>query len=77
MILAVVLISKLFYFVSLQLPKQIVNDGIRGEVFKKTDSNVTPFMHVTVGPYDWLGMPKMTLLDGFQLDQLPIIAPSH
>ncbi|HVI91128.1 MAG TPA: ABC transporter transmembrane domain-containing protein [Dongiaceae bacterium] len=70
MILAVVLISKLFYFVSLQLPKQIVNDGIRGEVFKKTDSNVTPFLHVTVGPYDWLGMPKMTLLDGFQLDQL-------
>jgi len=70
MILAVVLISKLFYFVSLQLPKQIVNDGIRGEIFKKNDSDVAPFMHLTIGPYDWLGMPKVTLYHGFELDQL-------
>lgn len=69
MILAVVLISKAFYFVSLDLPKQIVNDGIRGDIFKQTDTKVQPFMHLTVGPYHWLGIPKITLYDGFQLDQ--------
>ena len=69
-ILAIVLISKFFYFVSLQLPKEIVNDGIRGEVFKATDSKVTPFMHFTIGPYDWLGLPKTTLFEGIELNQL-------
>ncbi|HWU01047.1 MAG TPA: ABC transporter transmembrane domain-containing protein [Terriglobales bacterium] len=70
LILAVVLISKVFYFISLDLPKQIVNDGIRGDIFKKTDTNVQPFLHLSVGPYHWIGLPKITLLDGFQLDQL-------
>ncbi|HVJ41184.1 MAG TPA: ABC transporter ATP-binding protein [Dongiaceae bacterium] len=70
LILAVVLVSKVFYFISLDLPKQIVNNGIRGDIFKQTDSKVIPFMHLTVGPYDWLGMPKLTLFDGVQLDQL-------
>jgi putative ABC transport system ATP-binding protein len=69
MILAVVLISKAFYFVSLDLPKQIVNDGIRGDIFKQTDTKVQPFLHLTVGPYSWLGIPKITLFDGFQLAQ--------
>ncbi len=69
-ILAVVLISKGFYLVSLDLPKQIVNNGIQGKVFKETGNAVTPFLHLTVGPVDWLGIPQITLLDGFQLDQL-------
>ncbi len=70
LILVVVLVSKVFYFVSLELPKQIVNDGIRGEVFKKTADHMAPFLHLTMGPYPSLGIPKLTLYDGFQLDQL-------
>jgi putative ABC transport system ATP-binding protein len=72
-ILGVVLISKLFYLASLDLPKEIVNDGIRGEGFKDAVTNTRvdtlPFMHLTVGPYDWLGIPKLTLFDGIPLDQ--------
>ncbi|HEY4164435.1 MAG TPA: ABC transporter ATP-binding protein/permease [Dongiaceae bacterium] len=69
-ILAVVLISKLFYLVSLDLPKEIVNDGIRGDAFKKAKVDELPFMHLTLGPYEWLGMPKVTLLDGIALNQM-------
>lgn len=68
-ILAIVLISKMFYLVSLALPKDIVNDGIRGEVFKATSSSVAPFLHLTVGPYKMLGIPKVTLSEGIPLDQ--------
>lgn len=70
MILGIVLISKPFYFISLLIPKQIVNDGIRGEIFKNLNSNTAPFMHLTMGPYHWLGVPKVTLFEGIQLDQL-------
>jgi putative ABC transport system ATP-binding protein len=73
-ILAVVLISKLFYFVSLDLPKEIVNDGIRGQAFKDDKGAVihdaVPFLHLTIGPHPWIGMPKLTLLDGFPLNQM-------
>ena len=69
-ILLVVLISKFFYLISLDLPKQIVNDGIRGDAFKKADVNQLPFLHISFGPYDWLGMPKLTLFDGVALNQM-------
>jgi putative ABC transport system ATP-binding protein len=68
-ILAVVLISKMFYLVSLDLPKQIVNNGIRGDIFKSSGTNVQPFLHLSFGPYGWIGMPKVTLFSGFELDQ--------
>ena len=34
-ILSIVLVSQIFYFVSLDLPKQIVNNAIQGDAFKK------------------------------------------
>src|SRR5260221_6671695 len=68
-ILAVVLISKMFYLVSLDLPKQIVNNGIRGDIFKTSHSDFQPFLHLSFGPYGWVRLPKMTLVDGFQIDQ--------
>ncbi|MET1027148.1 MAG: ABC transporter transmembrane domain-containing protein [Dongiaceae bacterium] len=67
-ILSIVLVSQIFYFVSLDLPKQIVNNAIQGDAFKK--SATAPFLHLTLGPYDWLGMPKLVLFEGFQLDRI-------
>ncbi|MDY0882028.1 ABC transporter transmembrane domain-containing protein [Dongia soli] len=67
-ILAIVLISQVFYFISLDLPKQIVNNAIQGEAFKGKPT--APFLRLTLGPYDWLGLPKATLFDGFQLDRV-------
>jgi putative ABC transport system ATP-binding protein len=94
-ILAIVLLLQVFYFVSLDLPKRIVNDGIRGEAFRETTVEVPahlhysygpaihpenmkpegkvdtiPFMKLTVGPYSWLHIPKITLFRGIHLDQM-------
>lgn len=69
-ILAVVLISKVFYLVSLDLPKQIVNNGIQGKVFKDTGATEASFLHLTIGPIHWLGIPQIDIWDGVQLDQL-------
>ena len=69
-ILAVVLVSKAFYLVSLDLPKQIVNNGIQGKIFKDTGATTAPFLHLTIGPFHWLGIPEITIWDGVQLDQL-------
>jgi putative ABC transport system ATP-binding protein len=67
-ILAIVAISQIFYFISLDLPKQIVNNAIQGQAFK--DKATAPFLRLSFGPYDWLGLPKITLFDGLQLDRV-------
>ena len=67
-ILAIVAVSQIFYFISLDLPKQIVNNAIQGAAFKGNPT--APFLRLTLGPYDWLGLPKVTLFDGFQLDRV-------
>ncbi|WP_395015747.1 ABC transporter transmembrane domain-containing protein [Dongia sp.] len=94
-ILAIVLLLQVFYFVSLDLPKRIVNDGIRGEAFKETSVeipthlnysygpaihpemmkpegkvNTIPFMEISFGPYESIGVPKLTLFSGLMLDQM-------
>ncbi len=37
-ILVIVALLQVFYFISLDLPKRIVNDGIRGEAFREPRS---------------------------------------
>src|SRR5690348_2947015 len=69
LILAVVVASYVFLFVSLDLPKQIVNQAIQGEAFEN-GVKTAPFLNLTIGPYDWLGMPEVTLFSGFELDRL-------
>jgi putative ABC transport system ATP-binding protein len=49
-ILAIVLLLQVFYFVSLDLPKRIVNDGIRGEAFKETSVEIPTHLHYSYGP---------------------------
>ena len=68
-ILVIVVLLQVFYFISLDLPKRIVNDGIRGDSFKKADVDTLPFMHLSFGPYPNIGMPEITLFRGIPLDQ--------
>jgi putative ABC transport system ATP-binding protein len=49
-ILVIVLLLQVFYFVSLDLPKRIVNDGIRGEAFKETSVEIPSHLHYSYGP---------------------------
>jgi putative ABC transport system ATP-binding protein len=68
-ILVVVAISYVFYFISLDLPKQIVNRAIQGEAFEGGRTTAA-FMDFSIGPIEWLGLPQVTLFEGFQLDQV-------
>jgi putative ABC transport system ATP-binding protein len=69
LILAIVVVSYVFYFISLDLPKQIVNQAIQGDAFQ--DGAVTaPFLRLTVGPFESIDVPEVTLLPGFGLDRL-------
>jgi putative ABC transport system ATP-binding protein len=68
-ILAIVVLLQVFYFISLDLPKRIINDGIRGQAFKDHNVDTLPFLRFDLGPYSWLHFPKLTLFGGFPLDQ--------
>src|SRR6185369_8136780 len=48
-ILAIVLLLQVFYFVSLDLPKRIVNDGIRGEAFRETTVEIPTHLNYSYG----------------------------
>ncbi|MEJ2014185.1 MAG: hypothetical protein P8X61_00905 [Limibacillus sp.] len=62
-ILAMVLISLPFYYISLDLPKQIVNDGIQGQGFTSPGSTQSYF-GITLPIGDGI-----TLFQGFDLEQ--------
>src|SRR5688572_23402639 len=68
-ILVVVAISYVFYFVSLDLPKQIVNQAIHEQAFAG-GRTTAPLLDLSIGPIDWLGLPEVTLFEGFQLDKI-------
>lgn len=69
-ILAVVLVSLPFYFVSLDLPKYIVNDAIQGRAFAGGKTEATLFaLRLTIPT--WLGGAgtPVTLFDGLTLER--------
>ncbi|NIX76842.1 ABC transporter ATP-binding protein [Microvirga sp. c23x22] len=69
---AVVLASQPFYFLSLDLPRQIVNQAIQGEAFR--DGNATaPFLKMTLHWPEWLGGGSTLLFDGFQLSRVGLL----
>ncbi|MBX6321382.1 MAG: ATP-binding cassette domain-containing protein [Rhodospirillaceae bacterium] len=68
MILLVVLLSQFFYFISLDLPKRIVNDAIQGERFPSPDAT-QPFLRIELPTLDILPHP-VTLFHGFDLDRI-------
>jgi putative ABC transport system ATP-binding protein len=75
-ILGVVLASQLFYFLSLDLPKTIVNKAIQGDAFSGGQTTA-PFLELTVSVPDFLsglfGTGSVTLFDGLPLAQVPYL----
>ena len=66
--LFLVLVSLPFYFLSLDLPKQIVNDGIQGESFKSPETKPS-FFKIEVPFTGGDGEPPVVLFDGIDLEQ--------
>ncbi|MFQ5775448.1 MAG: ATP-binding cassette domain-containing protein [Kiloniellaceae bacterium] len=67
-ILSLVLLSLPFYFVALDLPKKIVNQGIEGKGFEGPGSK-QPFLAFDLPFGETLTGAPVHLLDGFRLDQ--------
>ncbi|MGO4573078.1 ABC transporter transmembrane domain-containing protein [Microvirga sp. 2TAF3] len=69
---AVVLASQPFYFASLDLPRQIVNQAIQGEAFK--EGQVTaPFLKLDFHLPSWLGGETFHIFDGFHLSRIGLL----
>ena len=70
---AVVLASLPFYFMSLDLPRQIVNQAIQGEAFR--DGNATaPFLNLSLEWPEWLGGGgSFEIFEGFQVGRVGLL----
>jgi putative ABC transport system ATP-binding protein len=68
MILGLVVLAQIFYFLSLTVPKSIVNNGIQGNAFKT--SKTIPFLVWEFDLSAILPGKVIRLFDGFQVDQL-------
>ena len=66
-ILFLVLLSMPFYFLSLNLPKQIINEGIQGEGFEG-EGSTKPFLAFDLPFGEQLNGAAVPLFDGFQLE---------
>ncbi len=67
-ILLLVLLSLPFYYLSLNLPKQIVNEGIQGQGFEGPGST-QPFLAFDLPYAEQIFGAPMQLFDGFSLEQ--------
>ncbi len=67
-ILSLVMLAQIFYFLSLTVPKDIVNNGIQGNAFK--NSPTIPFLVWELDLSRILPGTVLRIFDGFQVDQL-------
>ena len=67
-ILSLVVLAQVFYFLSLTVPKSIVNNGIQGNAFK--DHTTIPFLVWELDLSAILPGKVIRIFDGFQVDQL-------
>src|SRR3954466_4328079 len=67
-ILLLVVLAQIFYFLSLTVPKSIVNNGITGIAFK--DHPTIPFLVWELDLSAIFPGKVIRILDGFQVDQL-------
>ncbi|HTR84679.1 MAG TPA: ABC transporter transmembrane domain-containing protein [Reyranella sp.] len=67
-ILSLVVLAQIFYFMSLSVPKSIVNNGISGNAFK--DAATIQMMVLDWHLPKWLGGEHIRLYHGFAADQL-------
>jgi len=72
LIVLTVLIAQVFYFLSLNLPKTIVNDAIQGAPFKN-GRNAINFMRIEIPLPDFLGGGVLHLFNGLSLEQIPYL----
>ncbi|MEI6203338.1 MAG: DNA translocase FtsK, partial [Enhydrobacter sp.] len=66
-ILGLVVLAQIFYFLSLSVPKSIVNNGISGNAFK--DAPTVQMLSITIPLPRFIGR-DIHLFDGFTADQL-------
>lgn len=67
-ILGLVVLAQIFYFMSLTVPKSVINNGIQGNAFK--DSKTIPFLVFELDLSAFLPGKVIRIFDGFQVDQL-------
>src|SRR5258708_26271922 len=67
-ILSLVVLAQVFYFLSLTVPKSVINNGIQGNAFKNTTT--IPFLVWELDLSAILPGRVLRLFDGFQVDQL-------
>src|SRR3954451_5763575 len=68
----VVLASQPFYFMSLDLPRQIVNEAIQGKAFQ--DGRMTaPFLRIAFDWPAWLGGGTTSIFEGFQVGRIGLL----
>src|SRR6478735_1661897 len=72
LVCGVVLASQPFYFASLDLPRQIVNQAIQGEAFRDGQS-LAPFLPLTIGLPKWLGGASIHIFQGFEVGRIGLL----
>lgn len=78
-ILLVVVVAQIFYFLSLNIPKTIVNEAIQGDSFPKdaagrvAEGSTTHFLAIDFQLPGFLGGGRLHLFDGFPLEQIPYL----
>ena len=71
-IFAVVLLSLPFYYISLDLPRKIVNEAIQGRAFENGKMTAT-FLDVVLNWPKWLGGGSTQLFEGFEVGRLQLL----
>ncbi|WP_119460572.1 ABC transporter ATP-binding protein/permease [Rhodospirillaceae bacterium SYSU D60014] len=75
-ILLIVVLSQVFYFLSLDLPRLIIDRAIQGQGFESAD-DTTRFLNVELPVPDFLSGPgqdgRWTLFEGFELERVPYL----
>lgn len=72
LIVPFVVASMLFYYLSLDLPKMIINQAIQGKSFPDPGSTA-PFLKVHIALPAFLGGDVLRLFDGIELERLPYL----
>ncbi len=72
LVCGVVLVSQPFYFASLDLPRQIVNQAIQGEAFRDGQATA-PFLPFTLSLPGWLGGSSWHIFEGFQVGRIGLL----
>ncbi len=72
LIVPLVVLSMLFYYASLDLPKTIINQPIQGKGFPSPESTAA-FLRINLSLPDFLGGASLRVFDGFPLERVPYL----